>query len=70
MKVYRCNSHDYALADGVVIVAADSPKEAKQAISSYIYWENLYLEEDFREIPDVEYKGDKPEVITELHYFY
>lgn len=69
MKVYRCNSSN-DLADGVVIVAANSPKEAKQAISQYIYWEGLYLEEDFKEIPDMEYKGDKPKVITELHYFY
>lgn len=70
MKVYRCNAHDYALADGMVIVAANSPKEAKKATSSYIYWENLYLEKDFKEIPDVEYKEDKPKVIAELHYFY
>ena len=68
MKVYKCktnNSH----SDGVVIIAANSPKEAKQAISQYIFWEGLYLEENFEEIPNLEYKGNKSEVITELHYF-
>ena len=68
MKVYKCKTNDIH-SDGIVIVAANSPKEAKQAISQYIFWENLYSESDFKEIPNLEYKGNKPEVITELHYF-
>ena len=68
MKVYKCRPND-TLTDGIVIVAANSPKEAKQAISNYICWEGLYLEKDFYEIPNLEYKGNNPEVITELHYF-
>lgn len=69
MKVYK-GMIDDAHSDGLVIVAANSPKEAKQAISQYILWEDLYSEKDFKEIPNMKYKGDKPEVISELHYIY
>lgn len=64
MKVFRCAPDSIG---GRVIVAANSAEEAKKTISSYIYWQMLYKEENFREIENLEYKGTTPTVIYEHH---
>lgn len=69
MKVYKCNTSNFSFSVGLVIVAANNIKEAKQLITQHINWSGLYLEKDFEEIPNLDYKGDKPKVLIELHTF-
>lgn len=68
MKVFRCEPQEPNV-EGIVIVAANSPKEAKEAVEQYVLWENLYPEQDFEEISNLEYKGEKTKVLVEYHIY-